>query len=647
MDKPTTKAPTDERTIISSLDNDEERTPSEQAKKPPYLIIIEGPHAGGHFQLFQGKNIIGRSNNCAVQLQDHSVSRNHVEIEKGEAGWMIRDLGSKNGTYVNGGLISDTVVFGHKDVIKVGIYILRLVTQTIKPEEEMEIPSDFAIGGKTVLTESPNSPDGLTSEMAKKDIPKDEFDEEGNVKDKKDEEVKAPASLSTRLRKTAIFVVGSIGIIACVGYLTWHFFLHPSGGGKGVKPPVKLPEAVVDPQSMPATDQLVDMPQVPTQEAVPQKVPVFLDFASSPLPSTISFQDKELGKAPLRVNVELESGKEYTATAVFYMQDMQESYTLPVKFKVTEGESVIPILFRAPIGMLKVNDLPRDVQFYLEGVFEYDRFKEKPAKLNEIVLKKPIYIPYGKYTVELRKSRQLGESQTYVQDIIFKREFTIAEDQPTYILDIKEEDLKVFPVEINSTPQQSDVFVDGKLMGKTPYKGLFPLGEHTLTLRKEGYFEHSQLLKVDINTEFISDIKLETSVAGAHLNNANAMMSRELYQEAVNELAQALASNPAPSEVGQANYLLGSCYLKLGDIERSLTYFGLSQQTEDWKYPSMLGKVAAYAIVKRVNDALPLLVDVMLNAKDESIKRQANDLFQQMSPFRSVIYAYTDPAGAK
>ena len=60
-----------------------------------------------------------------------------------------------------------------------------------------------------------------------------------------------------------------------------------------------------------------------------------------------------------------------------------------------KDQSVVPILFRGPIGTLKVMDLPRDAQFYLEGKFSYDRYQEQSAKLNQVVLQKPIYIPYG------------------------------------------------------------------------------------------------------------------------------------------------------------------------------------------------------------------------------------------------------------
>jgi tetratricopeptide (TPR) repeat protein len=309
---------------------------------------------------------------------------------------------------------------------------------------------------------------------------------------------------------------------------------------------------------------------------------------------------------------------------------------------------VIPILFRGPIGMIKVEELPRDVEFYLEGKFSYDRFKEQSAKLNEIVLRKPIYIPYGDYDVELRRARQLGETAlTFVKDIIFQRKFIIAEDSPTHVLAVTEEDLSVFPVKIRSEPSGADVFVDGKLVGKTPFEGPFPLGEHKLVLRKEGYFEHSETLKMDINTPYLANVTLKTSVAGAHINNARLAMNRAMYQEAINELAEALNSQPAPSEVALARHLLGTCYLKLNDVQRAMGYFEQAKEHEDWRHPAMLGMVHGHAMMNQMDRALPLLVEVLLKTEDEEVKKEANDLFQKISPFRSVIYVYSEPAGAQ
>ena len=627
MADPTTIKPED-ATVIRGTE-EEEGTPPRPGRKPPYLVLIEGPHSGSYYSLAEGKNSIGRAVGSAIRVEDQSVSRHHAEIDKSDAGWIVRDLGSKNGTRVNGNPVTDAVVIGHKDTVRTGIYLFRLVTQEISVEDEMALPPEAAVSERTVMAEMPAAPEAMTESM----------EEERKAAEAAEEGARPP--VKSKLRKYLFAAVLFFCVVGAVGYLAKRFFLHPA------KPPVAEMPAVPEAPVPPPTGAVPSVPPAPPPPPVPQTVPVFLDFASSPLPAIVSFEGKELGKTPLRVNVELEPDKAYTAEGAFVMPELNETYKLPVNFGVEKGQSVVPILFRGPIGMIKVMNLPRDAQFYLEGNYEYDRFKERPAKLTGVVLQKPIYIPYGQYKVELRRQRQLGESQTYVPDIVFRRDFAIAQDSPSYVLDVKDEDLKVFPVDIKSDPPNADVFIDGKSMGKTPFNGLFPLGQHTMTLRKEGYFENTQTFNIDINTPFVSAIKLETSVAGAHINNAKTAMHRELWQEAVNELAQSLASNPAPTEIAQANYLLGRCYLNMGDIARAITYFEQGRLAGEWKYQSMLGMVAAYGAMQKNDLALPLLVEVLLNVQDDSVKRDAHQIFQQISPFKSVIYVHTDPEGAR
>ena len=70
--------------------------------------------AGGHmFQLYDDERQtgyaltglikeIGRSEECDIALPDDSVSRVHARLDRNGEGWMLVDLGSTNGTFVNG-----------------------------------------------------------------------------------------------------------------------------------------------------------------------------------------------------------------------------------------------------------------------------------------------------------------------------------------------------------------------------------------------------------------------------------------------------------------------------------------------------------------------------------------------------------------
>jgi pSer/pThr/pTyr-binding forkhead associated (FHA) protein/tetratricopeptide (TPR) repeat protein len=678
----------DEKTLIRS-ENGDEPTPARPRYKPPYMVLVDGPRAGAHFPLGDGQNIIGRAPAAAIRLEDQSVSRQHAEITKGVSGWMVKDLGSKNGTSVNGKPIVDSVVIGHKDIVKTGVYQLRLVTQPISPEEEMMLPVEAPPADRTVFVSA--APDASTSRM-EDDVSNEIAEGPQRLPDLKvshtDEEGLKPKRFGKR--QVMLFGLLAVALIFTTAYFASRMLFKskvpvqkPVAAKPLPSPTAPLPVSPdVNATAGPATGQPAPQPMppasppgtppavstgtagvppvppsgVPTQAqgvpAVPtplpvKPIPVFLDFQSSPMPADVTFRNEKIGRTPVRVNAELEPDKEFEATAQFDMLEIKEQFTQGVKFKVEKDSTVIPILFKGPIGMIKVDDLPRDVEFYLEGNYSYDKFQARSAKLTEVVLQKPIYIPYGDYKLELRRSRQLGQaSQTYVSDIIFKREFKIAEESPTFVIGVKEEDLSVFPAKIRSEPENADVFIDSKSVGKTPYEGMLPLGEHKMTLRKEGYFEYSENLKVDINTPYDANVQLKTSVAGAHLNNAKLAMSRQMFQEAINELAEALSSQPAPSEVANANYLLGVCYLNMNDIQRAMGYFEQARENETFRYPAMLGLVNGYAMMDKADSALPLLVEVLLKAKDEATKKEANSLFQKISPFRSVMYIYSDPPGA-
>jgi predicted component of type VI protein secretion system len=68
----------------------------------PMLVLYEGQPAGQRWLVDQDQTTIGREPDCEVVIEERQVSRYHARIERDENGYTIIDLGSKNGTYVNG-----------------------------------------------------------------------------------------------------------------------------------------------------------------------------------------------------------------------------------------------------------------------------------------------------------------------------------------------------------------------------------------------------------------------------------------------------------------------------------------------------------------------------------------------------------------
>jgi hypothetical protein len=73
----------------------------------PMLIMYEGELEGRRWIVDQDVLIVGRGSDCDVVLPERQVSRYHAQVEKDKDGYLLRDLGSKNGTYVNGQEVRD------------------------------------------------------------------------------------------------------------------------------------------------------------------------------------------------------------------------------------------------------------------------------------------------------------------------------------------------------------------------------------------------------------------------------------------------------------------------------------------------------------------------------------------------------------
>lgn len=87
------------------------------------LQVIAGVAGGGTFEVGQ-RAVIGRDPACEVVLEEAAVSRRHAEIEWTYQGYVIRDLGSSNGTFVNSAEIGETFL-AENDLIEVGLVQMR------------------------------------------------------------------------------------------------------------------------------------------------------------------------------------------------------------------------------------------------------------------------------------------------------------------------------------------------------------------------------------------------------------------------------------------------------------------------------------------------------------------------------------------
>jgi len=85
----------------------------------PSLHILQGPDKGHTFEINHSPTLLGR-NSPDLPLTDNTVSRRHAQLMKKNGTWVLYDLNSANGTYVNGVKVSSTSELKQGDQIKCG-----------------------------------------------------------------------------------------------------------------------------------------------------------------------------------------------------------------------------------------------------------------------------------------------------------------------------------------------------------------------------------------------------------------------------------------------------------------------------------------------------------------------------------------------
>jgi len=115
--------PQDQPEIFNSANTDRVRSPKAKSRKESRIVIISGDDAGATYPL---KDVItfGRAESSTVVLRDAKVSRQHAKILQKGGEYILADLNSSNGTYVNGEKI-DEHVLANNDELQIGDTVLQ------------------------------------------------------------------------------------------------------------------------------------------------------------------------------------------------------------------------------------------------------------------------------------------------------------------------------------------------------------------------------------------------------------------------------------------------------------------------------------------------------------------------------------------
>jgi ABC-type multidrug transport system ATPase subunit len=128
------------------------------AQNPSLLVTNEGPSAGKTYALEGDEIIIGREPSSTLQIDSPGVSRNHARLTFQDKKYQIEDLGSSNGTFVNGARISKPWPLKNGDIISLGKMIQLEYQAALRPVSATMIEDDLSLVGGTIIEEASQQP---------------------------------------------------------------------------------------------------------------------------------------------------------------------------------------------------------------------------------------------------------------------------------------------------------------------------------------------------------------------------------------------------------------------------------------------------------------------------------------------------------
>lgn len=91
------------------------------ADEGPVLVVSKGPQLGERFFIDRSTLSVGRDPECDIFFNDMTVSRAHARFDFEDGALSVTDLGSLNGTYVNGVCVDRAVLSGG-DIVQIGTF---------------------------------------------------------------------------------------------------------------------------------------------------------------------------------------------------------------------------------------------------------------------------------------------------------------------------------------------------------------------------------------------------------------------------------------------------------------------------------------------------------------------------------------------
>ena len=129
----------------------------------PSLVFLAGPIAGRRYRLGDGEYVIGRRSDCQIFVPDMRVSRQHARLWRDGEGWALEDLGSNNGTYINGVRLQSATALRHSDEIMIANNKIRVEAQDHPSEQmaqEAKVVTVVDVAGQSLIRSREDSGNG-------------------------------------------------------------------------------------------------------------------------------------------------------------------------------------------------------------------------------------------------------------------------------------------------------------------------------------------------------------------------------------------------------------------------------------------------------------------------------------------------------
>lgn len=144
----------------------------------PSLFVIRGNDQGARFELDEPMIGLGRDSSNHIQLHDTEVSRQHAELRKADSVYLLADLGSSNGTFVNGVRVQRHRL-ASGDQIQVGGTLMLFTGPSEESEEDLaekvNIALPWAAGDQSHIIHSVSQQEGKRLFDPETDLPQNSW----------------------------------------------------------------------------------------------------------------------------------------------------------------------------------------------------------------------------------------------------------------------------------------------------------------------------------------------------------------------------------------------------------------------------------------------------------------------------------------